>query len=207
MQEGIFSLKNQPSSSMLLPTSSTTDSQNTTLVTIYKFLFKIDLYLQGLPHFYELFNHGEQLFPVPRLWGKVLGHLFGGAGLRHVLPGHREGRTPPVPMVSVGFGAPAWQVCSAGGCWALALGLGVIVVGFAVGVGCPLEALHRRLVTCTGPLLARIPGSWKKIRGMEAGKGCEGQGEFFGPSPPLSLGCLRWSHLWGVGLPGPGGNA
>lgn len=163
---------------MLLPTSSTTDSQDTTLVTIYKFLFKIDLYLQGLPHFYELFNHREQVFPVPRLWGKVLGHLFGAAGLRHVLPGHREGRTPPVLMVSVGFGAPAWQMCSAGGCWALALGLGVIVVGFAVGVGCPLEALTAALSHAQVLFWHEFPAPGRKLGGWRQAKAVRVRGSF-----------------------------
>lgn len=73
----------------------------------------------------------------------------------------------PVLMVCVRFGAAGRQVCSAGGCSALALGFGVVVIGFAVGAGCPLEALHRPLVTRTGLSFAPTPGSWKKIGGND----------------------------------------
>lgn len=103
------------------------------------------------------------------------------------------------------FQVPAWQVCSAGGCFALAQEVGVGAVGFAVGAEVPLEALSCPLVTQTGPSFTRIPSSWKKIGGMEAGEGCEGQGVFFDcpHSPSVGFGVSQVVSCQGCGATWP----
>lgn len=175
------------------------------LDTLYKLPLKIDFYLQGFPCFYDLFNGGEQVFPVHRLRGKVPDAFS--APPRRAVPFLLVGKPKP-PQFSrfvSGFEPGESSRRETGPCTE------------SGGSSCSGCCRSWRSFGSTPPPACRTRRSAfgtnsrileEDVSGMEAGKGRRRWAVSLGPSPrrtqPLasSLGCLgesltvgAWSYL------------